>query len=62
MDIQVYADKVTAEHESNQINVYLENIDLSLVLGQFSSKELLDHIAADDYSSIVDFVSNNDEA
>lgn len=51
MDIQVYGDKVIVEHETNQVNVTVQNIDLSLIMGQFSLEELLgDYDIADIYS------------
>lgn len=59
MDIQLYADKVTVEHESNQVNVTLENVDVSLLIGQLNVQELLTELATDNYDQIVKFVTDN---
>ena len=57
MDIQLYSDKVTVEHEANQVNVTLENVDVSLLVGQFNTQVLLEALAEDNYADIVKFVS-----
>ena len=62
MNLQVYAESVNVEHESNDLNVSLDGVDVSLLLGQFSSEQLLEHVAADDYAAIVNYVaSQHDE-
>lgn len=57
MTIQVYAESVNAESERDSMNVTLDGVDISLLLGQFSSEQLLEHIAEDDYASIINYVA-----
>jgi hypothetical protein len=62
MDIQVYADSFSAEAENEVINVTLRNVDLSLFIGQFNPRDVLEAITANDgYSDITDYVSDSGE-
>ncbi len=55
MNLQIYADKVNIDTEDK--SVYLENIDLSLLVGQINTNELLEALKANDqFSAIHDFV------
>jgi len=62
MDIQVYADSFSAEAENEVVNVTLRNVDLSLLIGQFNIKDVLEAITANDgYGDITDYVSDSGE-
>ena len=62
MDVQIYADSFSAEAENDTINITLRNVDLSLFIGQFNPKDVLEAITANDgHSDIVDFVSDSEE-
>jgi hypothetical protein len=58
MDIQVYAEKVNIESSNDQVNVFLNNVDSELLLGEFTIRDLLEYIASKDYASMADYVSN----
>jgi hypothetical protein len=57
MNLQFYADKVIVEAESETSNVYAENVDASLIYGQFNLTEVLEFFANNDqFSEIHEFV------
>lgn len=44
MNIQVYATKASIDAERDSMNVYLEDVDMSLLVGQISVRDLLDEL------------------
>lgn len=54
MNIQVYADTISAETEVETMNVLLTNVDIGLLFGQFTINDILSEL---DYSDIVDWIS-----
>lgn len=54
MNIQLYASNARIEAERDTMNVYLEDIDLSLLVGQFNTDELLDEIDITELTAYLD--------
>ena len=58
MNIQLRASKVTIEHEHTDNNLYLEGVDINNLVGEVSTKELLDAIVENnDLGVVVDYVT-----
>ena len=57
MNVQVYAQKIKVDAERDSMNVYLEGVDLDQLVGEFSTKDLLDAISVKNFSDIVEYIA-----
>lgn len=53
MNIQLYATKVITEAERDTSNVYLEGVDGSQVLAEFSPQELVEYVLDNHYDELI---------
>lgn len=59
MDIQLYATKVNIEPNGNQVTAWLEGVDLTELIAEIGSQQLLEALTNNDqFSDIVDYVTN----